>query len=494
MYATDYPKTFKPGFLWGGATAASQIEGAWNIDGKKLSGAECIKGAKEGDTHSTLDEATHASIEAAIKSKSDKEYPKRHGNDFYHRYPEDIKLLSKMGFKAFRISIAWSRIFPNGDELKPNEAGLAFYDRVFDELHKYGIEPVVTLSHYEMPIGLTLKYNGWASRQAITDFTRYTATVFKRYRNKVKYWMTFNEINTGTTGFHATGALEDGLKTEDEKLQLRYQALHHQFIASSLATKQLHEIIPGAKMGCMLARMQTYPATCNPDDVIMAQKIDRLNLFFTDVQVRGEYPEYMNRYFAEHHIVIKMLAGDQALLKKYPVDYLSFSYYMSSATSATPKHDATSKATNNPYAVRNQYLKQTPWGWQIDPKGLRVALNTLWDRYRVPLFVVENGMGTYDKVSADGKIHDSYRIAYLRAHIEQMKEAVKDGVNLMGYLTWAPIDLVSFSTSQMSKRYGFVYVDLDDEGNGTMNRTPKDSFYWYKQVIASNGEDLGDKK
>lgn len=360
MYATDYPRGFKNGFLWGGATAASQIEGAWNIDGKKLSGAECIRGAKEGETHSTLDEASRQSIEEAVNSDSIRDYPKRHGNDFYHRYPEDIKLLAEMGFKAFRISIAWSRIFPNGDELTPNEKGLAFYDRVFDEMHKHGIEPVVTLSHYEMPIGLTLKYNGWASREAITDFTRYTATVFKRYKDKVKYWMTFNEINTGTTGFHATGALEDGLKTTDEKLQLRYQALHHQFVASALATKQLHEIIPRAKMGCMLARMQTYPATCNPADVVMAQKVDQLNLFFTDVQVRGEYPEYMNRYFGEHHIVIKMLAGDQELLKKYPVDYLSLNYYMSSATAAKANHDATAEATGNQYAVRNKYLKQTP--------------------------------------------------------------------------------------------------------------------------------------
>lgn len=490
MYATDYPKTFPENFLWGGATAASQIEGAWNIDGKKLSGAECIKGAKEGDINSTLDDATLKSITEAVNSNSDKEYPKRHGNDFYHHYKEDIRLLADMGFKAFRISIAWSRIFPNGDELTPNEKGLEFYDHVFDEMRKYNIEPVVTLSHYEMPVGLTLKYNGWASRQAISDFTRYTETVFRRYKDKVKYWMTFNEINTGTTGFHATGALEDGLKTENEKLQLRYQALHHQFVASSLATKQLHEIIPGAKMGCMLARMQTYPATCNPADVVMAQKVDRLNLFFTDVQVRGEYPEYMNRYFAEHDITIKMLVGDQQILKKYPVDYLSFSYYMSSATTAKKVNDPTAEATGNQHAVRNEYLTTTPWGWQIDPQGLRIALNTLWDRYRKPLFIVENGMGSYDKISKDGKIHDDYRINYLRAHIEQMKEAIKDGVQLMGYLTWAPIDLVSFSTSQMSKRYGFVYVDLDDNGNGTMKRIPKDSFYWYKKVIATNGENL----
>lgn len=488
MYQNDYPHHFPKNFLWGGATAANQIEGAWNIDGKLLSDAECIKGSQPGSNHRpTLDDATLETLKEAIASDSDKLYPKRHGNDFYHRYPEDIKLLAEMGFKAFRISIAWSRIFPHGDDQKPNEKGLAFYENVFKEMHKYNIEPVVTLSHYDVPVGLTLKYNGWASREAIKDFTRYTQTLFDRYQGLVKYWMTFNEINTGADGFHATGALEDDLNTDEEKLQLRYQALHHQFVASAIATKQLHETIPNAKMGCMIARFETYPATCNPDDVVAAQQVNDLNYFFTDVQVRGEYPEYMNRYFAEHHIKLRMEPGDQRIIKQYPVDYLSFSYYNSMTVSGK---NAAHFTNPEQIKVANPYLDQTDWGWEIDPKGLRIALNDMWDRYHVPLFIVENGMGAHDQIAVDGKIHDDYRIKYFRAHIQQAKEAVMDGVELVGYLTWAPIDLVSFSTSEMSKRYGFVYVDLDDAGNGTMDRMPKDSFYWYQKVIATNGEDL----
>lgn len=489
MYNNDFPHHFPKNFLWGGATAANQIEGAWNIDGKKLSDAECIKGAQPGTSHRpTLDDATLFSIEEAVNSSSEKLYPKRHGNDFYHRYPEDIKLLAKMGFKAFRISLAWSRIFPNGDDEQPNEKGLQFYENVFKEMHKYGIEPVVTLSHYDVPVSMTLRYNGWASRKAISAFTNYTKTVFNRYKGLVRYWMTFNEINTGASGFHATGALEDELTTEDEKLQLRYQALHYQFVASSIATKQLHEIIPNAKMGCMLARSETYPATCAPLDVLAAQRANDLNYFFTDVQVRGEYPEYMNRFFAEHHIKIKMEPDDETLLKQYPVDYLSFSYYCSATVSGS---HGLNFANVDQVKVSNPHLNATDWGWEIDPIGLRIALDDMWDRYRVPLFVVENGIGAHDQIASDGKIHDDYRIQYFRSHIQQMKEAIKDGVNLMGYLTWAPIDLVSFSTSEMSKRYGFVYVDLDDKGNGSMDRMPKDSFFWYQKVISSNGEDLG---
>jgi len=407
--------------------------------------------------------------------------------DFYHHYKEDIALFAEMGFKAFRMSIAWARIFPKGDETTPNEAGLKFYDDVFAECHKYGIEPVVTISHYEMPLGLTLKQNGWASRTTIADFTRYTEALFKRYKGIVKYWMTFNEINASTWGFMGTGAVDSDLDAAAQT-QLRYQALHHEFVASALAVQQCHQIDPEAKIGSMLARMQTYPNTPNPADVRAAQLQDQLNLFFTDVQVRGEYPEYMNRYFVENGVELQLAPDDEAILKAGKVDYLSFSYYMSTVTSAS---DNIEKASGNlNMGGKNPYLKASDWGWQIDPVGLRISLNEFWDRYRVPLFIVENGLGAADQLTADGKVHDEYRIDYLRLHIEEMKEAIKDGVDLIGYTTWGPIDLISASTSEMSKRYGFIYVDQDDDGQGSLKRIRKDSFDWYKKVIASNGEDL----
>ncbi|SMH69623.1 Aryl-phospho-beta-d-glucosidase [Latilactobacillus curvatus] len=486
MYSKQPITGFKPDFLWGGATAANQIEGAWNIDGKGLTTAEVVQKATDRQNFS-MNAVTKDSIQTAIDDPTDTLYPKRRGIDFYHHYKEDIALFAEMGFKAFRMSIAWARIFPNGDDAQPNEKGLAFYDNVFAELKKYSIEPVVTLSHYEMPLALTLKYNGWASRETIAAFNRYTETVFKRYQHQVKYWMTFNEINAGTWGFTGTGAVDDTL-APDEQLQLRYQALHHQFVASSIAVKQCHELMPDAKIGSMLARMQSYPKTPNPADVRQAQQDDELNLFFTDVQVRGEYPNYMNRYFNDHNITLEMAPDDLQLIKDYPVDYLSFSYYMSMVSSAKPAGEKT--AGNLILGEKNPYLEASDWGWQIDPVGLRITLNNLWERYGVPLFVVENGLGAIDQVDADGQIHDEYRIDYMRKHIEQMKEAVKDGVDLMGYTMWGPIDLISASTSEMSKRYGFIYVDQDDDGNGTLARSRKESFYWFKKVIASNGEDL----
>ncbi|MFC6200631.1 glycoside hydrolase family 1 protein [Lactiplantibacillus nangangensis] len=486
MYSKTIPTGFPKGFLWGGATAANQVEGAWNVDGKGLTTAEVVKRAADRQKL-TMNAVTQESLQAAIADQTETLYPKRRGVDFYHHYKEDIALFAEMGFKAYRLSIAWARIFPKGDEATPNEAGLKFYDDVFAECHKYGIEPVVTISHYEMPLGLTLKQNGWASRATIANFTRYTEVLFKRYKGIVKYWLTFNEINASTWGFMGTGAVDSDLDAAAQT-QLRYQALHHEFVASALAVQQCHQIDPAAKIGCMLARMQTYPNTPNPADVRAAQLQDQLNLFFTDVQVRGEYPEYMNRYFADNGVTLQLAPDDEAILKAGKVDYLSFSYYMSTVTSAD---DNIEKASGNlNMGGKNPYLKASDWGWQIDPVGLRLSLNEFWDRYRVPLFIVENGLGAADQLTADGKVHDEYRIDYLRLHIEQMKEAIKDGVDLMGYTTWGPIDLISASTSEMSKRYGFIYVDQDDDGQGSLKRIRKDSFDWYKKVIASNGEDL----
>lgn len=478
---------FDKNFLWGGATAANQCEGAFLKDGKGWSTSDTARylGEGKGGFQEMTRPMTTKEVKQAIEDQTGI-YPKRHGIDFYHRYKEDIKLFAEMGFKTFRLSISWPRIFPNGDETEPNEAGLKFYDEVFDELLKYDIEPLVTISHYEFPLGLAFKQNGWESRKTISDFERYARVLFERYKNKVKYWLTFNEINViGMTGYLSGGILKD--KT-DNMLQSQFQAAHHQFLASALAVKACHEIIPDAKIGCMLARMEIYPDSCNPADVLESIYEDHDNLFYSDVQIRGYYPRYMDKFFKENNITIKKEPGDDELLKEGIVDYMSLSYYMSGIATHDQSGDQT--AGNLIQTKKNPYLQASDWGWQIDPIGLRITLHKLYDRYQIPLYVVENGLGAKDIVEEDGSVHDDYRIDYIRAHIEEMSKAVDEGVELMGYTPWGCIDLVSASTSEMSKRYGFIYVDLDDEGNGTMNRLKKDSFYWYKQVIASNGTEL----
>lgn len=482
---------FPNNFYWGGATAANQLEGGYDLGGKGLATSDMVAYVPKAErgAHSASIEVSSKRIEEILSGAFQARFPKREGIDFYHTFKEDIALLAEMGFKMFRISIHWARIFPNGDDAQPNEEGLAFYDQVFDELHKHGIEPMVTLCHYEIPLNLVQKYNGFLDRAVVGHFVRYAETVFRRYQNKVKYWLTFNEINMVTMHSPYTGAgvILDRLP-EAEHEQAKYQALHHQFIASSLATKALHEIIPDGKMGCMLARLIHYALTADPVDQLKALWGNQQNLFYTDVHARGAYPNYMLRHFRENGVTLHKEAGDDAILKQYPVDFISFSYYMS--VCVTQHEDKAEKVGGNLIeGVKNPYLQASDWGWQIDPIGLRIVLNEMYDRYQKPLFIVENGLGAYDKVE-NGKIHDRYRIDYHRAHIQQMNEALCDGVELWGYLSWGAIDLVSMSTSEMSKRYGFIYVDIDDDGNGTRARIRKDSFAWYQKVIASNGADL----
>ena len=478
---------FPEGFLWGGATAANQLEGGFEEGGKGFSSADFAK-HDEDKQKNLMNLFMGTSREALLKAMNDKEgnYPKRRGIDFYHRYKEDIALFAEMGFKTFRLSIAWPRIFPNGDELEPNEAGLKFYDEVLDECLKYKIEPLVTISHYEFPVGLSLKNNGWLSRETIEHFERYCKVLFERYGKKVKYWLTFNEINVlSMTAFLSGGILTDGVTNMKEAM---YQAIHHQFVASAKAVKLCHKMLPDAKIGCMLARQESYPKTCHPMDVWESLQADHNNLFFTDVQVRGEYPAYTARFFEENNIHLQYEDGDAQILKEGKVDFLSFSYYMS----AVSTHETLGEAThgNMMFGVKNPYLEYSEWGWAIDALGLRITLNKLYDRYQVPLYIVENGLGAKDEPDAKFWVEDDYRIDYLRKHIIAMKEAIQDGVELMGFTPWGCIDLVSASTSEMSKRYGFIYVDADDYGHGTFNRTPKKSFYWYTEVIASNGEKL----
>lgn len=484
-------KPFPSNFLWGGATAANQIEGAFDADGKGLSSADMVAYVPKAErgAHTASIEISSQELADILSGNKQARFPKREGIDFYHHYKQDIALLAEMGFKMFRISIHWTRIFPNGDDQQPNEAGLQYYQSVFEEMRKHGIEPMVTLCHYETPLGLTEKYNGWLGRETVGHFLRYAETVFTRYKDLVKYWLSFNEINMITmhSPFTGGGVVIDRV-AESERENAKYQALHHQFIASALATKALHEIIPDGQMGCMLARLPHYAYSADPQDQRLAQWLNQQNLYFTDVHARGEYPKYMLRHWAENNVKIQQEPGDEAILKQYPVDFISFSYYVSLCATT---HDNVERTGGNLMGgVKNPYINASDWGWQIDPVGLRITLNDMYDRYQKPLFIVENGLGAYDQVEADGSIHDDYRIAYLRAHIQQMQEAISDGVDLRGYLSWGPIDLVSMSTSEMSKRYGFIYVDLDDNGNGSKARSRKDSFYWYQKVIASNGAEL----
>ena len=463
--------TFPDGFLWGGAVAANQYEGAYDADGKGLS----------------IQDVMPKGIMAPPTEEPTPDNLKLEGIDFYHRYATDIALFAEMGFKVFRFSIAWSRIFPNGDEIEPNEAGLAFYDRVLDELEKHGIEPLVTLSHYETPLHLSKQYDGWVNRDLIGFYERFARTCFERYGDRVKYWLTFNEINSV---LHAP-LMSGGIWTPKEQLAAKdlYQAIHHELVASASATRIAHEINPDLKVGCMVIAMPIYPLTPDPADVLSVMHADHANLAFSDVHVRGTYPGYFLRTLREAGVELDITDSDRETLKN-TVDFVSFSYYMSLCESAK---DAEVGQGNIMGGKRNPTLPESEWGWQIDPVGLRIVLNQFWDRWQKPLFIVENGLGAKDVlVERDGvkTVEDDYRIDYLREHLLQVREAIADGVELWGYTWWGPIDLVSASTAQLSKRYGFIYVDRNDDGTGTLERYKKKSFGYYADVIATNGASL----
>lgn len=464
---------FPKEFLWGGATAANQCEGAWNEDGKGAS---------------IQDYMPHGIMQGPSEV-IDKHNLKLEGIDLYHHYKEDIALFAEMGFKVYRMSIAWSRIFPNGDDEKPNEKGLEFYDNVFDECKKYGIEPLVTLSHYETPYHLAKKYDGWRSRDLIGFYEKYVRTVFTRYKGKVHYWITFNEINS-IWHFPLMGA---GILTQKNLLKAQdlYQAAHHELVASALATKIGHEIDSENKIGCMVLGLTSYPRTCNPDDVIATMEESKRGYFFTDIHMRGYYPSYALKMMEKEGVVLDATDEDLEMLKN-TCDFLSFSYYMSKCIASNPEQYEKGKG-NLTTGVKNPYLQESQWGWQIDPKGLRYLLNTYYDRYQKPLFIVENGLGAKDTLLSEEKdgywVEDDYRIQYMNDHLAQVSKAIEDdGVEVMGYTSWGCIDLISASTAEMKKRYGFIYVDRNNDGTGTFKRYRKKSFYWYKNVIETNGK------
>ncbi|EKN3946304.1 6-phospho-beta-glucosidase [Yersinia enterocolitica] len=471
--------TFPDGFLWGGALAANQAEGACFEGGKGLTTVDMIP-------HGEHRLAVKLGQEKRFTLRDDEFYPSHQAIDFYHRYKEDIALMAEMGFTVFRTSIAWSRIYPNGDELTPNAEGIAFYRDLFNECRKHNIEPLVTLCHFDVPMHLVTEYGSWRNRKMVEFFTRYARTCFEAFDGLVKYWLTFNEINILLhSPFSGAGLV---FEPNENQEQVKYQAAHHELLASALATKIAHEVNPENQVGCMLAGGNFYPRTCKPEDVWAALEKDRENLFFIDVQARGAYPAYTKRLFREKGISIATQVGDDDILK-YTVDFVSFSYYASRCASAD-MNDHNSSAANIVKSLKNPHIQASEWGWGIDPLGLRITMNMMYDRYQKPLFLVENGLGAKDEINPQGEIEDDYRISYLREHIKAMAEAIDDGIPVIGYTSWGCIDLVSASTGEMSKRYGFVYVDRDDLGKGSLARKKKKSFYWYKKVIASNGADL----
>ncbi|MFL9487642.1 MULTISPECIES: 6-phospho-beta-glucosidase [Staphylococcus] len=472
-------------FLWGGALAANQFEGGYDQGGKGLSVIDVMTAGEHGKAREITQEV-----------EANKYYPNHEGIDFYHRYKEDVKLFSEMGLKCLRTSIAWTRIFPNGDEEEPNEEGLKFYGDLFDELLKYDIQPVITLSHFEMPLHLAREYGGFKNRKVADFFAHFAETVFQRYKDKVKYWMTFNEINNQMDLNNPlflwtnSGVL---LSEEDNKEEVLYQVAHNELIASAKAVKIGKDINPEFEIGAMISHVPIYPYSCNPKDMLEAEIAGRMRFFFPDVQVRGYYPGYATKMFERENINIGWLEGDDQILQEGTVDYIGFSYYMSTVV----KHDSNSSVEDNvvngglPNSVENPYIQTSDWGWAIDPVGLRFTLNVLYNRYQIPLFIVENGFGAVDEMDEKGNIHDDYRIQYLKEHIEAAIDAVdQDGVDLMGYTPWGIIDIVSFTTGEMKKRYGLIHVDRDNKGQGTLERTKKDSFEWYRNVIESNGERL----
>lgn len=488
--------SFPKGFYWGGATAANQYEGGWNEGGRGLAMTDVTTGGtKDTPRYVTYRNADGSAGKytmfggklpegASYAVLDDYYYPNHIGTDFYHHYKEDIALFAEMGFKTFRMSISWSRLYPNGDEETPNQKGIEFYRNVFQELKKYNIEPLVTIWHFDTPLYLEEKFGGWKNRKLIDLYVRFAKTCFTEFKGLVKYWLTFNEINNTIMFLDMFGQ-----KVTDTDFQNAYQTLHHQFVASAKAVQVGHEIDPENKIGCMICGITFYPMTCDPKDILLNRHTWEKNIFYCgDVQCKGKYPTFAERLWKDHNVKLEILPEDLEDLKKGTVDMYSFSYYMSTVVTT---HNVTDKVSGNFSAgARNEYLQYSDWGWATDPTGLQYYLEMMYDRYEKPLLIVENGLGAFDTVEEDGSIHDPFRIDYYRQHIEAMSKAIDNGVDLIAYTTWGCIDLVSAGTGEMRKRYGFIYVNKQDDGTGDYSRSRKDSFYWYKKVIASNGEDL----
>lgn len=483
MRKNKYP-VFQDNFLWGGAIAASQADGAYDVDGKKANSSDIqpyLKGLSNEEIQQL--EKNGMTKNQVIKNLEDTThyYPKRHGIDFYHTYESDLELLAEMGMKSFRTSIDWARVFPNGDDQEPNKMALKHYDKMIDKIIEVGMEPIITMLHYETPINITLEYGGWTNKKVIPLFEHYGKVLLDYFGSKVKYWILINQINMiQVEPWLSLGICKDEFENIEEA---EYQAVHNQMVASAMIQSYAKTLTYDLKIGTMVADGTVYPFSCKPDDIMLALHHNRMQYLFTDVQFRGEYPAYAKNYFKKYNIRLSETEEELRLLKENPMDYLAISYYFSQMVDSSKNTDKPSSITPNPY------LEANPWGWEIDPKGLYHSLSQYWDRYQKPILIAENGFGMYDTVE-DGHIHDQYRIDYLREHIEQVGHAIYDGAQIIGYCAWGPIDIVSCSSQQMSKRYGFIYVDIDDEGKGSKKRIKKDSFFWYQSVIASNGTSI----
>lgn len=487
MMKTGFPDTF----LWGGAMSASQADGAYQEGNKGLDTQDLryfnADWTKEERALQSNRRINHKKYVEALKDSEDVHYPFRWGIDFYHKYKEDIELFDELGIKVLRTSINWARIYPNGDDEQPNEEGIQWYINMFGECKKHGMKVFATILHYNIPVNLLTNYGGWKNRKTIDFYVRYATTLFKRLGDLVDYWLPFNEVNAARFNpYNGACLIEEEEEHYDSTI---FQCLHHQFIANALTIKAAHELLSEPKVGGMIARFTTYPATCKPEDVMQMIHDDQYsNWFYLDVMARGEYPAYMERFFEESKIAIHMEPGDKEILKNNTINFTAFSYYFSQVSTTDQGWEKTSG--NLIMANKNPYLESSEWGWQKDPIGLRITLNQVYDRYQLPIFIAENGLGAMDVLQMDKRIHDPYRIDYLKAHVKQMKEAIMDGVNLIGYTMWGFIDLVSCGSMEMSKRYGVIYVDRDDQGKGSNQRYKKDSFYWYRTCIQSNGEKL----
>lgn len=484
MRNNKYPY-FPKDFLWGGAQAASQADGAWDEDGKGLNSSDVqpyLKGKSNAEIQAleeqgmTIEQVKHNSVDTVSY------YPKRFGIDFYHTYPQDIELLAEMGFKTFRTSLDWSRVFPNGDDPEPNKVALKHYSDMIDCLVAHNIEPIITMNHYETPINITLKYGGWPNKAVIPMFEKFGKTLLDWFGDRVKYWIVVNQINmVQIEPWLSVGVASDQYPNEEEAL---YQAVHNQMVAAAWLKKYARSLNnPQLQIGTMVADGTVYPYCCKPDDIVLAMQQNRMQYLFTDVQFRGEYPQFAKNYFADRGDHLEITDDEMKLIKENPLDFLGISYYYSKMVDSQKNLARPNDTSPNPY------LKASPWGWAIDPQGLYNSLSQYYDRYQKPIIIAENGIGLYDKLE-NGEIHDQYRSDYLSQHIEQVGRAIHDGANVIAYCAWGPIDLVSCSSQQMSKRYGFVYVDRDDEGNGSGKRIKKDSFAWYKEVITTNGKKI----
>lgn len=467
---------FPDGFLWGGAIASNQADGLF----KRKLGASIADFTYCKQKQTKDDRAEFTSWkETELEEKDQRNYAKRRGIQFADTYEQDLALMKELGLKAFRTSIDWSYVFPTGLEQEPNEEALKYYDQLFACIVKNDMLPVITLSHYEMPVHLSKEYDGWASKVVLQSFVHYADCMLKRYHKLVKYWITFNQINMAN--FDSLGI---PFHKYENSLQVVYQGLHNQFVASAEVKKIASEIDDQLQIGTMLSDKVAHPATCRPEDVLFSLKKNQMQFLCADVQIRGSYPGYAKRFFKEHDIALKITKEEVDLLEAYRMDFLSFSYYY------TKINDASKDDENMFVRSKNPYLTASEWGWEIDPLGLRTALNTYADRYpNTPLFITENGYGAQDLVE-NGEIHDDHRISYIKEHLLQIYEALQDGVNVIGYLLWSPIDIVSCSSCEMKKRYGLIYVDQDNEGNGTKKRIKKRSYAWYQRVIATNGRAL----